>query len=97
MQSTERISLNRARQLPILQREGRHVDLSTMWRWATRGCRGITLATEAIGGRRYTTVANVERFLHALNSGAADATAPTPTQQKREIESSRRRLAAAGI
>ncbi len=45
--------------------------ISTCWRWATHGVRGVKLSTVIIGGRRYVTLAALEDFLAALNSGEA--------------------------
>jgi hypothetical protein len=97
MPDGQQLSLNAARRLPQLQREGRHPDLSTVWRWATRGCRGVVLETWLIGGRRVTTAEAVARFINALSTGQKDATVLTPTQRSQEIEQCRRRLAASGL
>lgn len=35
----------------------------TLTRWATRGVKGVRLQTTCMGGRRLTTIENVERFL----------------------------------
>lgn len=43
--------------------------LATIWRWATRGVRGVRLATVHISGRRMTTPQAIEEFLAELNAG----------------------------
>ncbi|MEX1229639.1 MAG: DUF1580 domain-containing protein [Planctomycetaceae bacterium] len=49
-------------------------NISTCWRWATHGVRGVKLKTVIIGGRRFVTMQSLEDFLAALNvdTGAAD-------------------------
>lgn len=47
---------------------GRRINASTGWRWATKGCRGVKLATFHIGGRRYTTLQLLEEFHAAINA-----------------------------
>jgi hypothetical protein len=44
-------------------------NISTLWRWATKGVRGVRLGTIIVGGRRMTTPDMIETFLRALNSG----------------------------
>ena len=45
-------------------------QVATLWRWATRGVRGVRLETCIVGGRRMTTPAMIEAFLRALNDGS---------------------------
>lgn len=88
------IGLNTARKLPSLLRDGNRPDLSTLWRWAMRGCRGQRLQTWFIGGRRVTTEAAVNDFLARLAS-------PQDSKQPEEVGSGHRlamaRLAVSGI
>jgi DNA helicase HerA-like ATPase len=51
---------------------GRRPNISTLHRWATRGVRGVTLETVAVGHVRYTSIEAVRRFL------AAKPAAPAP-------------------
>lgn len=44
-------------------RFGRRPNVATLWRWATRGIRGIRLGTIALGRYRYTTERALERFI----------------------------------
>jgi hypothetical protein len=45
---------------------------STLWRWRTRGIRGVRLATVLIGGRRYVSKQALAAFAQRLT----DATDP---------------------
>jgi hypothetical protein len=42
-------------------------NVSTIWRWINKGCRGQQLATIRIGGINYIAKAELERFLSAIN------------------------------
>lgn len=42
--------------------------VATVWRWATRGVKGVRLQTWTVGGRRFTTIPALEQFLRALNT-----------------------------
>jgi len=44
--------------------------VATVWRWATRGTRGVRLETCIVGGRRMVTPAMIEAFLRRLNDGS---------------------------
>jgi len=37
--------------------------LSTVWRWISNGVGGVRLETVQIGGRRYTSIEAIERFI----------------------------------
>lgn len=45
-------------------------NLSTVHRWRLAGVRGQRIETVLVGGRRFTSVESIERFLAALNGGA---------------------------
>jgi len=57
-----------ARQAPC-RRRGRPTNVTTLFRWSTKGLRGHTLETMLYGGVRCTSVEALQRFLFALNSG----------------------------
>lgn len=46
----------------------RRPNVSTIWRWATKGTRGVKLQTWIVGGVRCTTPAAMEEFLQRLNA-----------------------------
>jgi Protein of unknown function (DUF1580) len=74
----------------------------TLWRWRTKGIRGVRLRTELIGGRRFTRREWLDDFRKAVNaaaSGEADgalANPETETKRPRSAETSRR-LKRAGL
>jgi len=60
--------------LPLLKAvesaTGVRPHLSTVIRWVTKGTRGVRLEAVMLGGRRMTTVENVERFVDASSQNA---------------------------
>ena len=59
----------------IGSRTGRRPNISTLHRWALRGCRGIRLETQAVGHQRYTSEAAINRFLNAKPTEAQSVVA----------------------
>ncbi len=81
----EAITLAKAAGIHELRRNGRPPHIASMFRWSTRGCRGVVLETIQIAGNRCTSREAVARFLHRLNGGdAADALAPTDRTEEHE-------------
>lgn len=44
--------------------------VSTIWRWMTRGVRGIRLESLVCAGRRYTSLEAIERFIARTTEAA---------------------------
>jgi hypothetical protein len=55
-----------ARRLPKLRKD-QPTHPTTIWRWATRGVRGVRLETVKVGGRTVTSFEALSRFFSALN------------------------------
>jgi hypothetical protein len=91
------ISFSAATRLPELQKDGRKLHPSTLYRWSKAGVRGVVLETVVLGGTRCTTREAVRRFLHKLSCPIGTAPTPTPDQRQHRYESAERRLAASGI
>ena len=49
------------------RRRGKKPHISTIVRWATKGCRGVVLETFFVGGIRYLRLSAITEFLAALN------------------------------
>ena len=80
-------------------RTGSGVHVSTTWRWAQRGIRGVRLETILIGGIRYTSREALQRFFESTTA-AADGITPsarTPSQRQRAIRQAERELKDSGI
>lgn len=72
--------------------------VSTLWRWYTRGVRGVRLETLVVGGRRYTSREALQRFSERLTGTEAVAsTYRTPGQRRRASEQAGRALTELGI
>ena len=68
---------------------GRRPNLSTGWRWSTKGCRGIRLRTAVLGGKMLTTIAWVEEFIQATtearNANYVSPVATSSTTRDKQI------------
>jgi hypothetical protein len=83
-----------ARRLPRLRR-GRPVDLSTLYRWAGRGLRGVRLETLCVGGTRVTGARALRESCERLGRARAATAAgpvPPPTRADRRVEEELDRL-----
>ena len=72
---------------------------ATIWRWYQRGISGIKLETFLAGGKRFTTIEAIERFILA-STEARDGVRPEQTPSRRRqaaIDKAERELEAAGI
>jgi len=74
---------------------------ATVWRWALRGIQRcgetVKLNTVAVGGRRFTTRADIELFLSACNGGT-NATPPVVNESfQRRAEAAARVLESMGV
>ena len=65
IQTESLISLKDACRM-IPGRSGKAINRATIWRWASRGRRGVTLETVLLGDR-FTSVEAVGRFVARLN------------------------------
>jgi hypothetical protein len=87
------ISLAEVTKLPELQRNGKRPHVATIFRWTTRGCRGVRLESIQIGGTRCSTLAAVRRFLDSLSGVEPQA----DVDRDAETDAAERELARAGI
>jgi hypothetical protein len=71
-----------ARRLPV-KNSGRRVHVAAVYRWASSGCRGVTLETIQIGGQRFTSVSALQRFGEELTWRARRAARPARTPDAR--------------
>src|SRR2546425_11753779 len=82
----EAITLNAARRLPALRRDGRSPDLCTIYRWISRGVAGVTLESVKVGGARCTSAEAVRRFLDRLADPDPSPSVMHRTPHRRELE-----------
>lgn len=62
----------------------RDCAVTTPWRWAQRGVRGVKLETYNEGGRRYTTRQAFRRFCEATTAAAQGENPKSRTNVQRE-------------
>jgi hypothetical protein len=76
---------------------GKRPHISTLMRWVLRGVKGIKLETVVVGGRRYTSVEAINRFVARLSEpGSVQPPAPSEKRQH-QIDQVRKRLDAERI
>jgi hypothetical protein len=85
----ERISFS-----ALAHREGVHI--STVWRWALRGCKGHKLESFSVGGKRFSTLPAYERWLARIN-GELVIRDDMPRRRERSIERAERRAEQLGV
>ena len=84
----------------------RRPNVTTLWRWCLKGCKGVKLDSICIGNKRFVTVSAIERFIEARSlPGVPEATTTAASappalphvmrhndRRRAEIEAARRRL-----
>jgi hypothetical protein len=65
------VSLAEAAALLPRRRRGRKPHVSTLYRWASTGVRGVVLETLQVGGTRCTSAEALQRFFEALSIRAS--------------------------
>jgi hypothetical protein len=87
--SDELLTLPQAAALFPRRRAGSKVSTTTLWRWYTRGSRGVRLEVARVGGQVYTTRDAIRDFVAARSvaGGAPVPQAPSPnTRSKRAMK-----------
>lgn len=101
------LTLTEVTRLPVFarRRNGRPLNIATVWRWHQHGVRGVRLETIVAGGQRMTSVEAVGEFVRALTAAADARTGKQPSrvakplsrQRERAITAAEKRLASAGV
>jgi len=95
------LTLSEARGRLPRRRQGKRPDLSTLYRWATRGLRGIVLETIQVGGTACTSLEALQRFFDRLTAArtrpGAAASILTPKQRARRQQRTEQDLAKVGL
>jgi hypothetical protein len=81
------------------RRKGKRPAVSTLFRWAQRGIRGVRLETLQVGGTKCTSLEALQRFFDRLTRGEDSASQPTlsPSRQRRASEQAERELQRLGV
>jgi Protein of unknown function (DUF1580) len=99
------VTMNQAARVVPKRRRGRPAHAATLYRWASRGCRGIKLEFIQVGGSKCTSLQALQRFFDQLSKQdeGSGAVAVTPSsrrlldQRSREEERTTRLLDQAGL
>ncbi len=78
----EVISLNNATAHLPRRRSGKRPHVSTLFRWAQRGCRGVKLEVIRVGGTLCTSVESLQRFCDQLTHPHAPPAGSQPTPER---------------
>jgi hypothetical protein len=97
IQAEQLITLNEAARLRPLRRDGRPTHVSTVYRWISRGVRGVRLEAIRIGGVTYTSREAVQRFADRLTGVSPSQAAPPSAARRRREAEVERQLAQAGL
>lgn len=98
--SEQVVSLANATKILPERREGKRPNVATIYRWTTRGVKGIVLETIQIGGSRCTSVEALQRFFEQLSLKSQSLPLlPPPMSPSARIrcERARRELIARGV
>ena len=70
------------------KRRGKKIHISTLYRWATSGVRGVQLETILVGGSRCTSLEALQRFSQRLSEEEVREALPVrrTLQRARETE-----------
>ena len=99
IQTEEVVSLTEAAKSKHLprRRKGKRPHPATLFRWSTRGCRGVKLETIQCGGTRCTSVEALQRFFERCTDPAAPARSRTSKAYERDFAKAERELDEAGV
>lgn len=80
------------------RRGGKRPHISCIYRWTTRGIRGVVLESLQVGGTKCTSVEALQRFFERLSAGPTGGPQPVRTakQRQRASQKANDELAAAG-
>jgi Protein of unknown function (DUF1580) len=95
-QSEDVITLGQAADDLPRRRRGRKTHVSTLYRWATVGCRGVVLETIQVGATRCTSREALQRFFERLSQPVQAGTIPGPVVKVRTLAQRQRAAAEAG-
>ncbi len=61
-------------------------NVATIWRWCSRGLRGVVLRTVKVGGRTFVSAGDLDEFLRTLNGQSKSMPSPSRATAKKEAE-----------
>ncbi|MCH8146942.1 MAG: DUF1580 domain-containing protein [Planctomycetes bacterium] len=85
-----------AKQLPR-RRAGKPTHVATVYRWGSRGLRGVRLETIQIGGTRCTSVEALQRFFDRLSTDQLTEQSLTHEGRRQLVSQAAARLRERGV
>lgn len=79
------------------RRKGKRPAVSTLFRWAQKGVRGIRLETLQVGGTKCTSIEALQRFFEALTYIDSPPPLRSLSQRRRAAEAAQRELEKEGV
>jgi len=80
-------------------RDGKQLNIATVYRWAQKGRKGVRLKSVFVGGTRYTSANAVLEFFNKIDAAEQpeQPKQPTPRQRRQAFERARRELDREGL
>jgi hypothetical protein len=97
LQSENVLSLTDAAAMLPRRRAGRKPHISTLYRWAQRGVRGVRLEILKVGATTCTSTEALQRFCERLTGGENVGIVRTSKQRQKRLAKVQQELAAIGI
>ena len=91
------ISLSKATRLLPKRRQGKKPHVSTLYRWAGSGLKGVQLETIQVGGTLCTSREALQRFFQRLGDKNRPSVASPPRRRKSDLDRVEKDLDAAGF
>ena len=91
------LSLTQATKLLPQRRKGKRPHVATLYRWASRGLRGVKLETIQIGGTLCTSVPALQRFFEALSVQPHEEGCASSRTRQQQIQRAAAELLQRGI
>ena len=86
------LSLTEAAKALPRRRAGKRPHVATLYRWASRGLRGVKLETLQVGGTLCTSTEALQRFFERLGTPATATDQPAPESRARMLQKAAQRL-----
>lgn len=96
LQNEKLLTMGEARKV-VASKTGRRMDISSLWRWAVRGVRGIKLEHIRVGRELRTSRQALDRFYRRLAEAYVDERSPATSITSSRHSAAEAELEAAGL
>lgn len=97
MQNETVVSLTEAAKELPKRRAGKKPHVATLYRWASRGMRGVRLETLQVGGTLCTSLEALQRFFNCLSPNSTSSPTTTIPNRRREVQAAQQKLTGMGL